>query len=279
MFEVKQLCGQLCLGKQGENLARIVYFEEPDLWKAKFGEGKCELLHQRNGDIAPYPVLLETEDGKVCWKITNADTAIVGEGKCELYYSVDGVIVKSKIWMTNVFPSLGENLVDPPEPYQAWVDAVLEAASKIDTASGGGGTPGKQPIIGENKNWYIWDSESERYVDSGVCAEGKDGSDGSDGKDGYTPVKGKDYWTESDKTEIVGEVVGAIDIASLSNRVDDVEKQVQGKASQSDLEAFANDLNDRKADKTTVEDLKTDIETALDNIIAIENNYIGGDDV
>lgn len=27
------------------------------------------------------------------------------------------------------------------------------------------------------------------------------------GKDGYTPVKGTDYWTNEDKTEIVNEVL------------------------------------------------------------------------
>ena len=145
MFEVKQLCGQLCLGKQGENLARIVYFEEPSLWKGSFGEGKCELLHQRYGDAAPYPVVLEVEDDKVCWKITNADTAVVGEGKCELRYSVDGAVVKSKTWTTTVLPSLGEDLAEPPEPQKAWVDQVLEAAERAEEAaeraehSGGGG--------------------------------------------------------------------------------------------------------------------------------------------
>lgn len=36
-------------------------------------------------------------------------------------------------------------------------------------------------------------------------ANGKDGAagaDGKDGADGYTPVRGTDYWTETDKTEI-----------------------------------------------------------------------------
>lgn len=207
MFEVKQLCGRLCLGKQGENLARIVYFAEPSLWKELFGEGKCELLHQRNGDAAPYPVLLDTEGGKVCWKITNADTAIVGEGKCELYYSVDGVVVKSKIWTTDVFPSLGDGVTEPPEPYKAWVDAVLEAAAKIDDG-GSGGTSAKQPIIGENKNWFIWDSEAQEYVDSGVCAEGKDGKDGEPGQKGD---KGDPYvLTDADKTEMVNLVLAAL---------------------------------------------------------------------
>lgn len=29
-------------------------------------------------------------------------------------------------------------------------------------------------------------------------------------KDGYTPVKGVDYWTEQDKTEIVNEVISSL---------------------------------------------------------------------
>lgn len=34
-----------------------------------------------------------------------------------------------------------------------------------------------------------------------------DGEDGKDGRDGYTPVKGKDYYTEAEKDEIVSEAV------------------------------------------------------------------------
>ena len=91
------------------------------------------------------------------------------------------------------------------------------------------------PKIGEN----VWDANTGDYIDSGVCAvgehgfspivcisknevegvttisvedaynitgaliyDGKDGKDGEDGKEGYTPQKGTDYWTESDKAEI-----------------------------------------------------------------------------
>lgn len=36
--------------------------------------------------------------------------------------------------------------------------------------------------------------------------DGADGQDGKDGQDGYTPVKGVDYWTEEDKTEIIEEL-------------------------------------------------------------------------
>lgn len=35
---------------------------------------------------------------------------------------------------------------------------------------------------------------------------------GKDGEDGYTPVKGTDYYTEEDKTEIVNAVIVALPV-------------------------------------------------------------------
>lgn len=179
MIEITSLCGQICLGKQGENLARKVCFDEPAMWKEAFGEGKCELVHQRSGDEAPYPVVLNVENDKVSWKITNADTAIVGDGKCELHYIVDNVVVKSKIWTTTVLPSLGDATSEPPEPQKAWVDQVLNAAEEVEkNAERVENATIHQPFIGENKNWFVWDIETEQYIDTGIIAEGKKGDAG-----------------------------------------------------------------------------------------------------
>ena len=172
MIEVTSLCGLISLGKQGENLARVVYFDEPELWKNTFGEGVCQLVHKRSGDDAPYPVVLEIENNRVCWKITASDTAKVGEGKCELRYVVNDIVVKSKIWTTDVTPSLGEATAEPPEPEKAWVDQVLDAAEKVESATT------HQPMIGENKNWFVWDANTLTYVDTGIVAEGVPGKDG-----------------------------------------------------------------------------------------------------
>ena len=186
MIKVTSLCGLICLGKQGENLARVVYFDEPDMWKNTFGEGTCELIHQRSGDEAPYPVKLEIEDGHVCWKITNADTAVVGDGKCELHYIVNDVVVKSKIWTTTVLEALSGDLAEPPEPQQSWVDEVLSAAQKVEDATV------HAPIIGDNGDWWLWDFEEQKYIDIGVAAEGKDGVDGEPGTPGADGKDGKD---------------------------------------------------------------------------------------
>ncbi len=54
------------------------------------------------------------------------------------------------------------------------------------------------PHIGEGGNWYVGE------YDTGVRADGEPGADG------YTPVRGTDYWTESDKAEIKAYVDEAI---------------------------------------------------------------------
>ena len=46
----------------------------------------------------------------------------------------------------------------------------------------------------------VWDAEQGKYV--GIPA--------IKGADGHTPVKGTDYWTASDKAEIVAEVTAAL---------------------------------------------------------------------
>lgn len=43
--------------------------------------------------------------------------------------------------------------------------------------------------------------------------QGPAGVNGTNGSDGYTPVKGTDYWTETDKQEIIDEVLTALPAA------------------------------------------------------------------
>ena len=69
---------------------------------------------------------------------------------------------------------------------------------------GENGADGETPYIGENQNWWVWDVDTEDYVDSGVSAEGKPGQKGD------TPVRGVDYWTDADKNEIKSYVDEAI---------------------------------------------------------------------
>ena len=49
-----------------------------------------------------------------------------------------------------------------------------------------------------------------QYNGSDVGLKGDKGDKGDPGTDGYTPVKGTDYWTESDKAEIVADTLAAL---------------------------------------------------------------------
>lgn len=104
---------------------------------------------------------------------------------------------------------------------------------KVVTDPTGAGK-GKSPYIGENGTWMEYDDGSGAYIDTGIAATGPkgdkgdkgdtgatgatgpagaDGKNGKDGADGYTPVAGKDYFTPTDKQEMVNAVLAALPAA------------------------------------------------------------------
>ena len=90
-----------------------------------------------------------------------------------------------------------------------------KASGEFDGKDGRDGVDGKDGAKGE---------------DGKDGQNGQNGQDGADGADGYTPVKGVDYWTDSDKAEI----------------------------------------------QQYIDTQFGDIDTALDSILAIQNELIGG---
>ena len=73
---------------------------------------------------------------------------------------------------------------------------------------------GITPSIGDNGNWYIGST------DTGKPSRGAPGAKGDKGDKGDTPVKGTDYWTASDKAEIVAEAAAAIDLTSYAKKTE-----------------------------------------------------------
>ena len=176
-IEVREL-PYLPLGHQGENEAqRIVWRGLADSWARLYGEGAFALTVLREGDSAPYPASLKSENGDVIWTLRNADTAKAGEGMAELTYTVGGVIAKSRTWRTVVEPSLSANgTTKPPPAYQSWVDEVLRAAADAETAIS------KMPYVDETTgNWFKWDATAGVFADTGVAATGPTGPKGETG--------------------------------------------------------------------------------------------------
>ena len=74
------------------------------------------------------------------------------------------------------------------------------------------GVQGIQGEKGEKGDTGVKGDKGDPGKDGVNGADGKDGSNGKDGADGYTPVKGTDYFTASDKAEMVQAVISALPI-------------------------------------------------------------------
>ena len=159
----------LPLGKQGENLVRQIQFDL-SRWISNFGPGTVQLLHERKGDEAPYPVAVEQEGNLAVWTVTSADTAAAGTGRAELQYYVGDALAKSETWMTKVLPALGDASETPPEAQQGWVDQVLQAgAAAAEAADRAEEAAVRQPYPNaETGTWWVWNAESGAYEDTGI---------------------------------------------------------------------------------------------------------------
>ena len=100
-----------------------------------------------------------------------------------------------------------------------WINLIAEADLKGDKGDPGApGIPGKDghsPVVTATKSGKTTtisvDGTAIATVEDGTDgAPGVAGTPGKDGTDGHTPVKGTDYWTASDKAEIVAEVTAAL---------------------------------------------------------------------
>jgi len=117
------------LGRKGENEVNKVVFPVRG-WKELYGDGEFALIHQRPTDDVPYPCTTTLNGTFVEWVIGSADVAIVGRGKCELrYIDGNGARVKSVVYDTIIHDSLGNNSLEPPEPWESWVDEVTDAGT------------------------------------------------------------------------------------------------------------------------------------------------------
>ena len=206
------------LGRQGENLARQIVFDV-SAWEDEYGIGVAELIFQRSRSEAPYPVKTERDGNKVIWSVTASDTYTPGDnGKCELRYYVDKVLVKSCIWKVGVDRAMDTpSGTAPPYPERGWVDQVVAAGAEAKQAADRAeNAVVHAPIIGDNGNWFVWDSTITEYIDtgrysggsapyigangnwfigtedSGVSATGPAGPAGRDGVDGKDGAPGKD---------------------------------------------------------------------------------------
>lgn len=120
---------EIDLGKRGEHLARCIVFDISG-WQKTYGEGSVHLLHQRNGDKAPYPCVVETDGTYVRWLLSETDVDVAGRGRAELQYFVDEARVKSETWNTRTNRSMNNEGPIPEEPAENWLNTMLQLGTE-----------------------------------------------------------------------------------------------------------------------------------------------------
>lgn len=122
------------LGHRGENEAREVVFDLTEYINT-YGPGTARLLHQRNGDPAPYIVPVVQEDDTLTWTVTDADTAAPGRGSAELQWMVNNTLAKSDTWTTRTQTALDDGATAPPTGAEGWYQQLI---AYIDSLRGTG---------------------------------------------------------------------------------------------------------------------------------------------
>lgn len=126
--------GNITLGRRGENGVTEVVFDLSSLIEA-YGDGTASLLAKRSQDSAAYPVSVVRDGNTVTWPVSDADTSYTGRGSCELYWYVGEALAKTVVWTTVVSNDIGDASTTPPDPWQSWVDSVLDAAQDAEDAA------------------------------------------------------------------------------------------------------------------------------------------------
>lgn len=186
---------RLYLGIQGENEARSIVIDVSP-WMVDFPSGSVTIWHQRNGDQAPTATgaVHDSEAATVTWTPTDTDTYVSGEGLAEIRLYENGKIKKSRAVVTGVSPSVTGAGTPLGSDWQSYINAVdgLRAAAVLakeaavaakeaaeEAASVAEDAELNPPYIDQTTgNWFVYDVETEAYVNSGVHAQGPKGDPG-----------------------------------------------------------------------------------------------------
>lgn len=113
--------------------------------------------------------------------ITEQMTAVAGDVRCEIVLMDSTKTIGTGNFVLEVErAALGEDTDISETVIPDIIDAAEANAERAEAAAALAEEASLHaPYIGQNEDWYVWDTVSEQYVDSGVDARGDDGEDGT----------------------------------------------------------------------------------------------------
>lgn len=131
-FTADQSTTDLFLGRQGENLATQIIFAVPQ----DLQQYAAFVYVLRNGDDTAYPAAnVVVADGSITWTITSIETQYYGAGEVQIRFVDDETIVKTIVFRSFVSQSIDMDAGDVPDPYETWLDSLVELAAETQQAA------------------------------------------------------------------------------------------------------------------------------------------------
>lgn len=178
-----------------------------------------------------YPAVTERNENTLLWNVTAADTATAGKGFYEIAaYGENGEKKLAPYAAFVISGSLdGHRTETPPDPAKGYVEKVLSAAAAAEEAAKraeeaakkaeSGGTvdpdsPGGEITPGAIKEAvadYLTENPPPAGPQGPEGPEGKQGPEGAPGENGKTPIKGTDYFTQTEIADIVAQAKAPIE--------------------------------------------------------------------
>ena len=145
------------------------------------GSGTTVQIRGTKPDNKGFEYAANLSGSTVTAAITDQMTAVAGDVRCEIVLKDSTKTIGTGNFVLEVErAALGEDtdisetvIPDIIDAAEANAERAEAAADRAEEASV------HAPYIGQNEDWYVWDTVSEQYVDSGVDARGDDGEDGT----------------------------------------------------------------------------------------------------
>ena len=131
-FTADQSTTDLFLGRQGENLATQIIFAVPE----DLQQYAAFVYVLRNGDDTAYPATnVVVADGSITWTITSVETLTYGAGEVQIRFVDNETIIKTIVFRSFVSQSIDMDAGDVPDPYETWLDSLVELAAETQQAA------------------------------------------------------------------------------------------------------------------------------------------------